>query len=136
MTDRLPRGWVKARLGGICLPVAKVRPEDFPSTEFTYFDIGGIDNERNRIYETKTFLGRNAASRARQAVRKDDILFSTVRTYLRKIARVDFDYPNPIASTGFTVIRPAAGISSLFLFYQVLSDMREFADVESEIRRS
>lgn len=122
MPDKLPKGWAKTKLGEVCLPVANIKPEDSPDTEFTYFDIGGIDNERNRISETKPVTGRSAPSRARQALRKDDILFSTVRTYLRKIARVEHDYPNPVGSTGFAVIRPAEGVSSQFLLFQVLSE--------------
>jgi type I restriction enzyme S subunit len=122
MPDKPPTGWTKTKLAEVCLPVASIQPEDFPGTEFTYFDIGGIDNDRNRVAETKTVTGRNAPSRARQVLRKDDILFSTVRTYLRKIARVEHDYPNPVASTGFAILRPAEGVSSQFLFFQVLSD--------------
>jgi type I restriction enzyme S subunit len=45
-----------------------------------------------------------------------------VRTYLKKIALVDRDYPNPVASTGFTVIRAAECILPQFLFLQVLSE--------------
>ena len=122
MPDKLPKGWVKAKLGEICLPVATVQPGATPNAEFTYFDIGGIDNESNRIAETKAVTGRDAPSRARQVVRTGDILFSTVRTYLKKIARIERDYPNPIASTGFTVIRAAEGVSSKFLFFRVLSE--------------
>jgi type I restriction enzyme, S subunit len=83
MTENLPIGWVKTTLGEVCLPVATIQPEDFPATEFTYFDIGGINNETNRVTETKAVLGQDAPSRARQALCKDDILFSTVRTYLK-----------------------------------------------------
>lgn len=106
----------------VCLPVASIQPGDFPSVQFTYFDIGGINNETNKITETKVFFGRNAPSRARQEIRKDDILFSTVRTYLRKIARVELEYKNPVASTGFAVIRAAEGVSPQFLFFQTLSE--------------
>jgi type I restriction enzyme S subunit len=122
MPEKLPRGWVKANLAEVCLPVAHIQPEHFPDTEFTYFDIGSVDNEANRIVEPKTVTGRSAPSRARQALRNGDILFSTVRTYLRKIAMVESDYLNPLGSTGFAVIRAAEGVSSQFLFFQVLSD--------------
>lgn len=122
MPEKLPNGWIKVKLGEVCLPVSKIRPEDFPDVEFTYFDIGGIDNETNRVVETKTITGRTAPSRARQVLRKDDILFSTVRTYLRKIARVEHEYPNPVASTGFTVIRAAEGVSPHFLLFQILTE--------------
>lgn len=107
MVMGLSKGWVKTVLGDICLPVKTVQPQTSPDVGFTYFDIGGIDNKRNRIAKTKIVNGRNAPGRARQVVRKDDILFSNVRTYLRKIARVERDYPNPVASSDFTVIRPA-----------------------------
>ncbi|MDX9975139.1 MAG: restriction endonuclease subunit S, partial [FCB group bacterium] len=113
---------MKTTLGEVCAPVATLQPSSTPSDEFTYFDIGGIDNETNRIAETKTVTGREAPSRARQVARTGDILFSTVRTYLKKIARIDRDYPNPVASTGFTVIRAAEGVSSQFLFFRVLSE--------------
>jgi len=35
---------------------------------------------------------------------------------------VEHDYPNPVGSTGFAVIRAAEGVSSLLLFFQVLSE--------------
>ena len=122
MPDELPDGWAKTNLGEVCLPVASIQPRHSPNAEFTYFDIGCIDSEGNHIVETKTVTGRNAPSRARQALRKDDILFSTVRTYLRKIARLERDYPNPVASTGFAVIRAAEGVSPQFLFLQILTE--------------
>src|SRR5688572_25166419 len=122
MPEKLPMGWAMTNLGDVCTSVSTIQPGDFPDTEFTYFDIGGIDNQTNRVVETKTVSGRLAPSRARQLVQKDDILFSTVRTYLKKIARIEREYPNPVASTGFTVIRAATGVSPQFLFHQVLSE--------------
>src|ERR1044072_6321627 len=122
MDSTLPDGWTRTTLGEICERVDSIDPRETPDVEFTYFDISGIDNERNRVSETKRIPGRTAPSRARQRVQKDDILFSTVRTYLRNVARIEAEYPNPVASTGFVVIRPAEGISSQFLFFQVLSD--------------
>lgn len=107
-------------MGQICLPVEKINPE-YLDAEITYFDIGGIDNEKNRIAETKVLPGRDASSRARQALHKNDILFSTVRPYLKNIAQVEKDYDNPVGSTGFAVIRCAEGISAQFVFFQVLS---------------
>src|ERR1700704_4869528 len=120
MAKDLPIGWVRTTLGEVCLPVATVQPIEAPNAEFTYFDIGSIDNTTNRIVDQKLFRGRDAPSRARQAVQKDDILFSTVRTYLRKIASIQQAYSNAVASTGFAVIRPAKGVSSQFVLFQVL----------------
>ncbi len=122
MSDKLPKGWAKTTLGEVCARVPTIQPGVTPDSEFTYFDIGGIDNGTNRVVETKTVTGRDAPSRARQAAQTGDILFSTVRTYLKKIARIERDYPNPVASTGFTVLRAAEGVSSQFLFCRVLSE--------------
>ena len=122
MPTKLPKGWSIAELADVSLPVSHIQPSDFPEIDFTYFDIGGIDNERNVIAETKTFSGDDAPSRARQLVKKNDVLFSTVRTYLRKVALIQADYPNAVASTGFAVIRAADGVRPEFLFYQLISE--------------
>ena len=122
MARKLPNGWMKTTLGEICLPILTVQPQVSPDADYTYFDISSVDNEKNQIVNAKILKGQKAPGRARQAVQKDDILFSNVRTYLRKIARVESDYPNPVASTGFTVIRPPQGVSSQFLFYQILTE--------------
>jgi hypothetical protein len=60
MPNNLPKGWIKTTLGQVCLPVAKINPES-SDAEITYFDIGGIDNKKNRIAETKTLPGRDAS---------------------------------------------------------------------------
>jgi type I restriction enzyme, S subunit len=113
MADKLPIGWIRTTLGEVCLAVATVQPTQSPNAEFTYFDIGSIDNTTNRIVDQKVFAGREAPSRARQSVQKDDILFSTVRTYLRKIARVEKTYLNAVASTGFAVRGASDNIPSV-----------------------
>ena len=54
-------------------------------------------------------------------VRAGDVLFATVRPYLRNIAAVPNDYDQQIASTGFSVLRPAEGVCPAFLFYKAIS---------------
>ena len=48
----------------------------------------------------------DAPSRARRIVRQGDVIISTVRTYLKAIARIESMSTNLIVSTGFAVIRP------------------------------
>ena len=55
-----------------------------------------------------------------------DTLFATVRPYLRNIALVPSCYDQEIASTGFSVLRPASGVCPEFLFYKTIS--RDFVD--------
>ena len=119
--DTLPDGWARCSLGQVTLPTMKIRPADDPGREVRYIDISSIDNSRYVIASTKQYTLANAPSRARQIVRAGDTLFSTVRPYLRNIALVPNRYDKEIASTGFSVLRPAKGICPAFLFYTVIS---------------
>jgi type I restriction enzyme S subunit len=65
--------------------------------------------------------GSEAPSRARQIVNKGDILFSTVRPYLRNIAVVDEGDDENIASTGFLILRPISEMIGPYLFNVVRS---------------
>jgi type I restriction enzyme S subunit len=119
----LPDAWVEVTLGEITEPVEKVLPAKEPKKEIRYLDISGIDNASNRVTEAKTYAGAAAPSRARQLVREGDVLFSTVRTYLKNIARVPSEYDGQIASTGFSVLRPSQGILSEYLFAYTVTPM-------------
>ena len=120
MTNDLPAGWIKARLGDVCLPVGKTDPRNQPEHGFDYIDIGGVQPGTGRIQETKWLLGADAPSRARQKVRAGDVVLSTVRTYQRKTAIVTPDLDGAIASTGFAVLRPPPEIDPRFLLFQAL----------------
>lgn len=128
----LPDTWHLAKIGEITLPIEKVDPKQFPNQRFQYLDISGIDNQRNVVVEHKVYLGKDAPSRARQVVQADDILFSTVRTYLKNIAKVPKNFDGEVASTGFSILRAANGISSDYLFYFSLTSqfLNPLADLQ------
>ena len=87
--------------------------------EFDYVDIGSVSLERGiEKYEHMVF--EDAPSRARRIVKKDDVIISTVRTYLKAIAIIP-DKENIIVSTGFAVLTPTK-INSRYLGYMVKSD--------------
>jgi len=89
---------------------------------FNYVDIGSIDSESNRIANIQEIKWHNASSRARQIIKKNDTLFSTVRVNLMRVALVEQDIPNGIASTGFTVLRAKNHLlDPLYLFYNSIS---------------
>ncbi len=119
----LPDGWQWTTIGGVTQPIEKVKPQDEPEKEFTYLDISGIDNKRNVIAEPKVYYGVDAPSRARQSVKAGDVLFSTVRTYLKNIAQVPELYDGQVASTGFSILRGEERISNKYLFYYSLTNM-------------
>ena len=125
----LPTGWVECSIGQVTLPVSKIDPKEDPEREIAYIDIAGIDNTRQVIREAKQYRLKDAPSRARQIVRSGDVLFATVRPYLRNIAPVPNGYDQQIASTGFSVLRPAQGICPAFLFYRAIS--RDFVNALS-----
>ena len=126
MTSDLPPGWAQVTIGDVCRTVAKTDPRNLPDVSFKYIDIGGIQPGSGRIRETKTLMGVDAPSRARQIVRAGDIVLSTVRTYQRKTAIVPDGLDGAIASTGFAVLRPYPGIDPRFVLFQTLS--REFVE--------
>ncbi len=118
----LPDGWVMTTIEAITLLVDKANPSEYPNKVFDYLDISSIDNSINRVTEPKAYLGAEAPSRARQLVFADDVLFSTVRTYLRNIALVPNQFSGQVASTGFCILRASTGTIGSFLFYYVLTD--------------
>lgn len=120
--ENCPSGWVLTRLEEVTIPVNTLNPSDTPQKEISYLDIGSINNELGLIEQPKVILGVDAPSRARQVVIPGDTIYSTVRPYLQAIAMVPTNLMNPIASTGFCVLRPNEGINKKFLFYFVRSD--------------
>ncbi len=130
--NTLPLGWARCSIGDVSLPISKIDPKDDPDREIDYIDISSIDNTRNVIGSVKRYRLNDAPSRARQIVHAGDVLFATVRPYLRNIACVSNDYDEQIASTGFSVLRPAVGISPDFLFYKAIS--KDLVDALSEVQ--
>ncbi len=132
-TEELPKGWKLTTLEELCLPVEKVSPRNAPDEPFPYIDIAAIDNSTFRVVAPKLYMGRDAPSRARQKVASGNILFSTVRTYLKNIAVVPPDLDGGVASTGFCVLNPAPEVSHSFIFYFVQTD--EFVSRLSQLQR-
>jgi type I restriction enzyme S subunit len=121
--SELPHGWIASTIGEITTPFETLDPNSQPDAEFRYIDIGSIDNKIQVITDPKTFLGRDAPSRARRVVKEGDILFSTVRTYLKNIAIVPSEMNGDLTSTGISIIRPSEVVDGRFLFYWVISDI-------------
>jgi len=73
--------------------------------EIEYVDISSIDGNTG-IKKADVILFKDAPSRARRLVIDGDVIVSTVRTYLKAIAKIESPKPNLVVSTGFAVIRP------------------------------
>lgn len=70
-----------------------------------YLDISSIDNESKVVTGTTSYVLSAAPSRAQYVLKKDDILYSTVRPNLQNIAINPYSADNIIGSTGFCVLR-------------------------------
>lgn len=114
----LPEGWEFMRMDHVGHDWGQKAPEN----DFTYIDVGSINKELGTISEPGVINPKDAPSRARKIVRRNTVLYSTVRPYLLNIAVVDEDYdPEPIASTAFAIIHPWKGISSTFIYHYLRS---------------
>lgn len=93
-----------------------------PEVAFEYVDISNVSNGHiNDDLEVLTFA--DAPSRARRVARPGDVIVSTVRTYLRAIARVKETENQRIYSTGFAVLRPkGANVDPRYIGYVLGSD--------------
>lgn len=105
--------------------VTRLNPESLsettnPDFRFDYIDIGSVVYGKG-ITTKQAVTFSDAPSRARKLVRENDLIISTVRTYLRAIARIGREDNRNIASTGFAVCRPVSGVDPTFLFYAVHS---------------
>ncbi|CAH0343029.1 restriction endonuclease subunit S [Rhizobium sp. CECT 9324] len=120
--SELPRGWVEAEVREVVQPTESCDPTKEGDLEFQYVDIGSINNKTFSIENPKTIVGRDAPSRAKRRIRRGDVLFSTVRTYLKNIALVPDELDGEITSTGIAVLRPSQAVLSDFLFALVRSE--------------
>ena len=77
----------------------------FSDQKFTYIDIGSVSNETKSIISENMIIGIDAPSRAKQEIKINDVLVSTVRPNLNAVAKVNHSYIKPVASTGFCVLR-------------------------------
>lgn len=91
-----------------------------PDFEFDYIEIGSVEYGKG-ITAKEHMKFSQAPSRARRIVRANDIIVSTVRTYLRAVAPITSYEDEQIVPTGFVVIRPKNIVSS-FLRYAILSE--------------
>lgn len=108
-----------------------------PTTEedrsFTYIDISSVNNKSFKIEEPKYLIGKEAPSRAKKEVKFGDIVFATTRPNLKNIAMVTENYDNPIASTGFCILRVNEKNVNKYLFFYLLTN-KLFEQIEPKIR--
>jgi type I restriction enzyme S subunit len=119
----IPEDWEVVKIKNIVLDTEQNDPSKIPLQEIKYIDVSSISNEFLKIMEYKTYLGKDAPSRARKILKVNDVIFATVRPYLKRIALITEEYNGFYGSTAFCVLRPnIKKISPYFLFYYVSTD--------------
>ena len=109
-------------LKSLCQMNLKSLGEDTdPDRQIRYIDIGSVSYQEG-VTSRETLTFSSAPSRARRCVEKDDIIISTVRTYLRAVAMIDKIDDGAIASTGFAVCRANDTTNSRFLYYAMMAE--------------
>jgi len=101
----IPEHWEMVRLEDLITKTKQMNPENTPDGEFKYIDVSGINRETLTISDYKSYVGKDAPSRARKLVETGDVIFATVRPTLKRVALIDENFHGEICSTAFCVLR-------------------------------
>lgn len=116
---QIPSHWTVERLKFFTSCNDEVLSESTPKEQIIrYVEISDVDSVHG-IKGSTEYTFQDAPSRARRIVKKNDVIISTVRTYLKAITRITED--GLIVSTGFAVIRPRK-VDPSFLSYLLLNE--------------
>lgn len=88
---------------------------------FEYIDISSVKYGKG-IINVQPMTFEDSPSRARRIVQSNDVIISTVRTYLKAVAIIPKIEKPTIVSTGFAVLRAKKNIDSKFLQYALSND--------------
>ena len=115
----VPEDWEVKRLKNVVECNAKSLGENTPKDSIIkYVEISDVDHVHG-INNIQSLMFGEAPSRARRITQKGDIIISTVRTYLKAIAKIEDD--DIIVSTGFAVLHPTK-CNGEYLAYYILSE--------------
>ena len=118
----IPIDWITSPLKYVVSSNDEVLSENTnPGYEFRYIEISDV-NQFSGIGPGRKVSFSESPSRARRILRENDVLISTVRTYLRAIGTVRKCRDNLIGSTGFCVLRATQRILPSYLSYIVNSE--------------
>lgn len=118
--SKLPPSWAEVPFSAITVDVLQRVP--LAGEVIRYIDIGSVNRNTKSIESPQELLGKDAPSRARKQVAASDTLVSMTRPNLNAVAMVPKELDGQIASTGFDVLRPVAGIDPRWIGYLVQTE--------------
>ena len=92
--------------------------KDFEFSEIYYIDTSSVTE--GKLTDIQRLEKKDAPSRAKRLVKKNDILISTVRPNLKHYYFVKNPQENLVVSTGFVVIR-SINVNPLYLYYYLIT---------------
>ncbi|MFN8805978.1 MAG: restriction endonuclease subunit S, partial [Bacteroidota bacterium] len=112
----MKQGWEIKKLGEVLVKTEMVDPTKNREKEFIYLDVSSVNKETKEIEGAAILLGKDAPSRARKLVKKNDVIFATVRPTHSRVALITDEYDGQVCSTGYFVLRGNENIDSKYLF--------------------
>ena len=114
----IPEEWEIKKIGEI----SNIDPESLcantnPNYALKYISLEDVDS--GKLLNISELIFKNAPSRARRIINKQDILISTVRPNLKSHLLIKHEVKGWICSTGFSVIRCKELINPYFIFYHL-----------------
>ena len=115
----IPESWKWYRLGELTYNWGQKTPDN----RFCYVDVGSVNNASHTLNSENTVVeAKDASSRAKKIVKYGDVIFATIRPYLKNICIIDRVFPyEPIVSTAFAVMHCPEGLLNKYLYYYLLS---------------
>lgn len=108
-----------------------VEPRNHPDQPIKYIELANINQVTGTIENANEILGKEAPSRARMFLRTGDVIASSVKGSVDKVARVPDEYHGAIGSTGFFVLRPRTVESGYLLTLAKSIIVREQMECEA-----
>ncbi|EMA6344094.1 N-6 DNA methylase [Bacillus cytotoxicus] len=118
----IPASWKWVKITEVLKKMKNIDPAKLECENFHYIDVDAIDNKNHNLREYKIVPVKDAPSRAKRVIDKNDVLISLVRPYLKNIALIDFEDGKLIGSTAFYVCKCNELISPEYLYYYLLSN--------------
>lgn len=125
-------GYAPVKLDDVCSKVSSVNWKKEISTK-CYIDLTSVSIDKHCIIDddVTTVSSDNAPSRAKQLIKKNDILFGGTRPMLKRFCVVEDKYDNQVCSTGYCVLRIDNQYSLTNYIYHIIGTTSFYSYVEA-----
>lgn len=113
--------WEEKTLGDVLVKTETIDPTKKPKDEFIYLDVSSVNKETKEIENATVLFGKDAPSRARKLVKKNDVIFATVRPTHSRVALITEEYDKQVCSTGYFVLRAKEFLNNNLVYYFLLT---------------